>query len=156
MRRDVPTFVSLRAGSQFRRAKGIVFTHIEIVRAARVLLAGAAAIIRLSTETRTVDQGSDISASPTCDRVCLDGFVDQYLSTLLAHDPSRAPLAKTVTFTENGQILNGEDTRWGTISGLGQYKFYFEDRQDGQVGPFGTIRENDVPAILAARLKVEN
>jgi hypothetical protein len=37
---------------------------------------------------------------------------------------------------------------------LGKYKFYFEDPLDGQVGFFGTIRENDVPAILAARLKV--
>jgi len=28
-----------------------------------------------------------------CDRSCLDAFVDQYLAALVAHDPSRLPLA---------------------------------------------------------------
>jgi len=96
------------------------------------------------------------AAAGACDRACLDGFVDQYLAALLAHDPSRASLAKNVRFTENGQILNVGDALWGTISGFGKYKFYFEDPQDGQVGFFGTIRENDVPAILAVRLKVQD
>src|SRR5271170_1770946 len=36
-----------------------------------------------------------------CDRQCLNGFVDQYLAALVAHDPSRLPLAKDVVFTEN-------------------------------------------------------
>ena len=96
------------------------------------------------------------AAAGACDRACLDGFVDQYLAALLAHDPSRAPLAKNVRFTENAQILKVGDALWGTISGFGKYKFYFEDPQDGQVGFFGTIRENDVPAILAVRLKVQD
>lgn len=100
--------------------------------------------------------GADATGAVNCDRACLDGFVDRYLAALLAHDPARAPLAKGAKFTENGQILKLGDALWGTISGLGKYKFYFEDPQDGQVGFFGTIRENDVPAILAARLKVVN
>jgi hypothetical protein len=96
------------------------------------------------------------AAAGACDRACLDGFVDRYLAALLAHDPSRAPLGKHVKFTENGQILKVGDALWGTISGFGKYKFYIEDPQDGQVGFFGTIRENDVAAILAVRLKVQD
>jgi hypothetical protein len=96
------------------------------------------------------------AAAGACDRACLDGFVDQYLAALLAHDPSRAPFAKNVKFTENGQVLKVGDALWGTLSGFGKYKFYFEDPQDGQVGFFGTVRENDVPAILAVRLKVQD
>jgi hypothetical protein len=121
-----------------------------------ILLACTAVVIVASGPSWPLRGGRSLAAAGSCDRACLDGFVNQYLSALLAHDPSRAPLAKTAKFTENGQILKLGDALWGTISGLGKYKFYFEDPQDGQVGFFGTIRENDVPAILAVRLKVEN
>ena len=33
-------------------------------------------------------------AQGACNRVCLQGFVDQYLKAIVAHDPSRLPLAK--------------------------------------------------------------
>ncbi len=112
-------------------------------------------ILIASTVVRPADR-AQVTGSASCDRACLDGFVDQYLAALLAHDPARAPLASHAKFTENGQVLKLGDALWGTISGFGRYKFYFEDPEDGQVGFFGTIRENDVPAILAARLKVVN
>jgi hypothetical protein len=44
-------------------------------------------------------QGADAS----CDRACLEGFVDQYLAALVAQDPSKLPLAKNARYTENGQ-----------------------------------------------------
>ena len=91
-----------------------------------------------------------------CDRASLNGFVDQYLAALVAHDPSRLPLAKMVKFTENGQRLDLGDGLWNTASAQGSYKLYVADPQAGQVGFFGTIRENGTPAILALRLKVEN
>lgn len=93
-------------------------------------------------------------AAASCDRACLDGMVDRYLAALVAHDPGRLPLAAGVRFTENGIPLKLGDALWGTASGLGKYKFAFEDPEDGQVGYFGTIRENDRPAILASRLRV--
>src|SRR5262249_11748874 len=45
---------------------------------------------------------------------------------------------------------------WRTASGLGTYKLYFADPSTGQVGFFGSIRENGHPAALVLRLKVEN
>ena len=44
-----------------------------------------------------------------CDRACLEGFVDQYLDAMLAHNPKMVPLAKNVKFTENGQRLEIPD-----------------------------------------------
>ena len=41
--------------------------------------------------------------SKTCDRACLEPFVDKYLDAMVAHDPAKAPFAKGVKFTENGQ-----------------------------------------------------
>ncbi len=42
------------------------------------------------------------AADSTCDRACLEGFVDQYLAALVAQDPSKLPLAKNARYTENG------------------------------------------------------
>jgi hypothetical protein len=94
-------------------------------------------------------------SSSTCDRACLNGFVDQYLAALVARDPSRLPLAKTVKYTENGQPLKLGDGMWGVANGLGDYKLYFADPQAGEVGFMGVIKENDHPQITALRLKIE-
>ena len=90
-----------------------------------------------------------------CDRACLNAFVDQYLAALVAHDPSRLPLARDVRFTENGQELELGDGLWGTASGLGTYKIYADDPQAGQVVFMGVLQENGSPIILCLRLKVE-
>jgi hypothetical protein len=42
-------------------------------------------------------------AAETCDRACLEGFVNQYLDALAAHDPSKLRLTKNARYTENGR-----------------------------------------------------
>jgi hypothetical protein len=93
---------------------------------------------------------------PSRTREGLENIVDRYLEAVIAHDPTRVALAKTIKFTENGQRLEIGDGLWNTASARGSYKLYIADPQAGQVGFIGTIRENNVPAILALRLKVEN
>jgi hypothetical protein len=51
-------------------------------------------------------------AAETCDRACLEGFVNQYLAALAAGDPSKLPLAPNARYTENGQALKLGDGRW--------------------------------------------
>ncbi|HUA01318.1 MAG TPA: hypothetical protein VMB02_13375 [Candidatus Aquilonibacter sp.] len=94
------------------------------------------------------------SAASSCDRDCLDGFIDQYLSALAAHDPSRLPLAKNLKFTEDGVQLTPGDGLWATATGIGSYKLYFAEPEAGSVGAFVLIQENGTPAILLVRLKV--
>jgi hypothetical protein len=89
-----------------------------------------------------------------CDYACLTGYLDQYLSALVAHDPTRLPLAPHVKFTENTIQMKLGDALWGTISGMGTYKIYFADPHAGEAGCEVTIRENGTPAILVVRLKV--
>ncbi len=91
-----------------------------------------------------------------CDRVCLQGFVDQYLAAMVAHKPESVPLAKTARYTENGQALKLGDGMWGPAIALGSYKVYFADLTAGQVGAFVTLEENGHPAILGIRLKIES
>jgi hypothetical protein len=91
-----------------------------------------------------------------CDRACLNGFVDHYLSAMLAHDPSRLPVAKTVKFTEDGVPLELGDGLWATAGAVRTYKLYFAEPEAGAVGAYTVVEENGTPAILALRLKVVN
>jgi hypothetical protein len=100
-------------------------------------------------------QSSLTAGARSCDRACLEAFVDRYLDAVVAHDPARLPLAPAVKFTENGQRLHLGDGLWNTASARGPYKLNVVDPEKGQVGFFGTIRENGTPAILALRLKIE-
>src|SRR5215813_7614092 len=77
----------------------------------------------------------------TCDRACLEGFIDQYLDALVAHNPKMLPLVRNVKFTENGQKLEPGDGLWNSIAGKGTYRLFVDDTQTGQEAFIGTIRE---------------
>ena len=96
------------------------------------------------------------AAGQPCNRTCLEGFVNDYLAAMVAHDPSRLAVTPNVKFTEDDVALKLGDALWGTASGLGKYKLYFADPEAGQVAFFGTIKENGMGAALALRLKIEN
>jgi hypothetical protein len=92
----------------------------------------------------------------SCDRACLEGFVNQYLDAMVGRNPYGLPLAPKVKFTENEQVIPLGEGIWGTASGLGTYKLYVADPQTGQVGFLGTMRENDTPVGFALRLKIDH
>ena len=97
------------------------------------------------------------AAAQSCDRACLNGFVDQYLGALVAHDANRLPVTANLKFTENGQRLTLGDGFWNSVTGEGTYKLVVADVPKGQVGAFVTMREAPgTPLIMALRLKVEN
>ena len=90
-----------------------------------------------------------------CDRACLNGFLDQLIAAMVAHDSSTLPLARDVKYTENGQVLRIGDGFWGTASGPPTYKIYADDPQAGQAMFMGVLPENGAPVIFCVRLKVE-
>src|SRR5580698_7319709 len=79
--------------------------------------------------------------SSSCDRECLNGFVDQYLDALVQHDPKLVPLTKNVKFTENGQRLDPGDGLWRSMAAKGTYRLFVTDTQTGEVAFLGTINE---------------
>jgi hypothetical protein len=105
--------------------------------------------------------GQSNNAKGSCDRACLEGFVDRYLDAMVAHDPMPLPLAKNVRFTENGQKLELPDGLWNSMAGKGTYRLFVTDMQTGQVAFIGTIREEGrkagetVAAVMALRLKID-
>jgi hypothetical protein len=97
----------------------------------------------------------DANFNYDCDRACLNGFLDQLIAAMVAHDASTLPLARGVKYTENGQALKIGDGFWGTASSLPTYKIYADDPQAGQAMFMGVLKENGAPVIFCVRLKVE-
>jgi hypothetical protein len=90
----------------------------------------------------------------SCDRACLEGVVNEYLSALAARDPSKVSFADHVKFTENTATLKVGEGFWQTANGVGTFKLYFAEPEAGEVGFIGTMREWDNPVIFCLRLKV--
>ena len=95
-----------------------------------------------------------VQESSPCDRACLESIADQYLAAMVDHDASRAPFADNPVFTENTIKLPPTEGLWFTASGLGDFKFYICDPQEGQVAYTGIVEEHDKPVLLSVRLKV--
>src|SRR5579863_4846329 len=90
-----------------------------------------------------------------CNRVCLEGVVNQYLTALVARDPKRLPLSADVMYTENDQQLDVGDGFWKTVEGVGNYKHIFADPEAGQVALMGTMREAGSVLLMSLRLRIQ-
>jgi hypothetical protein len=101
---------------------------------------------------------SSASSSEHCARECLEGIAHKYLDALVQRNPSAAPLAEHVKFTENNVELLVGDGLWGSITGKGppSTELLFADPEQGQVGFFGIVDEHGVPGYFGMRLKVED
>ena len=98
-----------------------------------------------------------LASAQTCDRACLEGFVDQYMEALIAHKPAQIPLAPKVKNTEDGVQLDPGDGFWRTAMGKGSYRMFNTDVSNGQVVFMGTMREvPNLAVIVMIRLKVVN
>lgn len=91
-----------------------------------------------------------------CDRACLQGLAEQFIAALVAHDPSRAPLAKGVQYSENSVPLPIPDGFWKNATGAQAYRLYVADPQWGTIGFYARMFENGAPVLFSARLKVYN
>jgi hypothetical protein len=111
----------------------------------KLRIRGAAAAIAL-----TIGAGLSVGASAqpapvqqSCQRACLEGFVNKYLDAMAAHKVDPALFAANVRFTENGiQLPFGNEGLWATASGVGKYKFYVPDTETQQVAFIGTVLES--------------
>ncbi|NLD35428.1 MAG: hypothetical protein GX654_01005 [Desulfatiglans sp.] len=86
-------------------------------------------------------------AGKTCDRACLEGYIDKYLDAMKDNNPSLDLFARDCKFTENGvQLPLGGEGLWYSMSGRANYKFYVPDIETRQIAYIGTVKEADMPA----------
>jgi len=96
------------------------------------------------------------AAKPACDRACLEAIASKYLDAMVAHDPSKAPLAPSVQYAQDNVPLKIGQALWATATKRGKYVHYFADPEQGDVGLIGVLYEEDVAGIVIVRLKVVN
>jgi hypothetical protein len=81
--------------------------------------------------------------------------MERYFEALPTSDPTGLPLADTVKFTENGQLLPLGTGLWATADGLaGPRALHVADPTIGQVASWGLVSEGGAPTILAVRLRL--
>jgi hypothetical protein len=90
-----------------------------------------------------------------CNRACLEGVVDQYLTAVAKRDPKGVPFSEDVMYTENAQVMKIGDGFWKTAEGVGNYRHVFADPEAGQVAMMGTMREAGGPILMSLRLRIE-
>ena len=93
---------------------------------------------------------------PAHTRASLERIMNQYLESLVAHEPSRLPLSKEVKHTENTIPLPVGEGLGATASDLPTYRLYVCDPRGGQVGLFALMKENSLPIIISSRMKIED
>jgi hypothetical protein len=92
-----------------------------------------------------------------CDRACLVALMDQYLAAVVKHDPAGVPIADDVKLVQNLNPIPVGEGLWKTATGgPTEFKIYVADSVAGQIGFMGVIRDQNKPALLGARLKLEN
>lgn len=115
----------------------------------RGILAGASILM-------TIAMSGGAQAQGACDKACLEQIMDQYRSAYLAHDPSRAPFAENVRFTENNVEMAFPDGSWDTVTAEVGEPLTLSDPETSQAAAFTAIQQSETPGFLAIRLKVEN
>jgi hypothetical protein len=91
-----------------------------------------------------------------CDRNCLRSMLDQYLSAVIKHDPSAAPLVVGFRQTENAINVRPGNGVWKTVTALGKVQRRYLDATTGQAGFYGTVEEGSATAVVTVRVRVEN
>jgi hypothetical protein len=114
----------------------------------------AAAVVVASTLTHGATAQTGQAVAP-CDRTCLLGIADAYLAALVAHDPSKAPLAPNAKFTEQTKVLAVGEGLWRTVTeGPTTFTLPVPDAATGQIGMIVMLKANmpptPGPALTAA------
>jgi len=121
------------------------------------LLALFGSVLSVWTAGPAAAQARQWDEPGACDRACLTAVVDSYLAAMVAHDPTAAPLASDIRFTENTQLMSVGEGLWATASAVPTtFAIYVPDPVAGQVGFIGMLEESDSPVQLSLRLKVED
>ena len=91
-----------------------------------------------------------------CDRACLIKLADDYAAALVAHDPSKVPLAPNAVTVENAKKIGRGEGLWRTATGAPtEFKIPVADPVSQQVGLLAMMEVEGKPALVGIRLKRE-
>jgi hypothetical protein len=122
---------------------------MRTLNSASMLTSLVASLIVAHAPTATLAQAG-------CDRACLQGLMDDYLTALAQRDPSRLPLAENVKFTQNGRVLDLGQGFWKTAGAPSRYRDTLIDPDSGGIAVLTAFTEHDAVAQVFVRLKIED
>ena len=114
------------------------------------LLGGSIWLLVLGSTTAAIAQ----SSGPACTRESLQAITDKFLAALEAHNPSGAPLAPGVKYTENGIVVPVGKGTWET-AGKTTFKRGLVDTQKCGTHTQVIIDESGKPLLYGVRLKAD-
>ena len=99
-----------------------------------------------------------VTAAPAqaaeCDRACLSDLLTQYVDALVAHDPSKLPLAGEVRFTEDSRELKLGEGAWQTITAKAGFRHDYLDTEKQVAAAHVELLEGKTPVLYSVILHV--
>jgi hypothetical protein len=93
-------------------------------------------------------------AQQTCDRACLAGLMTQFVGALVAHDPSKLPLAKDVRYTEDSRNARLGEGIWKSVTSAGTFRQDYIDTRKQVAAAHLHLREGETHVLYSALLHV--
>jgi hypothetical protein len=132
------------------------FNVIKLIAVLVLALAVAGSCVLLAVKAAPVQTTDAVDAAKyNCDRACLQQISDSYFEALAEHNPSAAPFAADVKYSETGRVTKIGEGLW-RAAGKPTYRMEIFDPQTGGIGIDAVVPDGGVPTIVALRLKVEN
>ncbi len=121
------------------------------------LLMTTAAVLAVSAGAAGCATTATTTAMPgACDRDCLIDVTDTYLASLVAHDPTAAPLSPDILIVENVAEIEPGDGLWDTATAApDSFAIYVPDPVVQAVGFLGVMEVEGTPRVVAIRLQLE-
>jgi len=89
-----------------------------------------------------------------CDRACLKNILTKYVDAIVAHDPSRLPLATGVRFTEDSQELKLGEGLWKTVTRKGDFRQDYIDLKKQIAASHVMLFEENAQVLYSVVLRV--
>ena len=94
------------------------------------------------------------AASATCDRACMTGLISQYVDALVAHDPSRLPVAPDARVNEDFKASKLGEGLWKTVTAKTDFRHDYIDLRKQVAAAHVVLKEGDVNVLLSVVLHV--
>lgn len=100
---------------------------------------------------------SPASASAAqCDRACLASMITQYTDALLAHNPSKLPLADNVRFTQDSKVMKLGEGLWKEKLAKGTFRQDYLDTAKQVAASHMQFLEGKVQVLLSVLLHLKD
>ena len=114
----------------------------------------AAALVVLPAMLGALTLSSPPAHAQACDRACLTGLMTQFIDALVAHDPSKLPLADNVRYTEDSRNAKLGDGVWKSVTGHGGFRQDYIDTRRQVAAAHLLLREGETQVLYSVVLHV--